>query len=64
MKNNKKNKKTHEMYGKLVDLILRRARDTQWAIVNNLGVNPEVGPETCYHNFDPPRRRWLPHFCS
>ena len=23
---------------------------------------PKYGPETCHHNFDPPRREWLPRF--
>ena len=25
---------------------------------------PEDDPETCHHNFDPPRREWLPRFDS
>ena len=31
-------------------------------IADGLGFIPEGDQETCHHNFDPPRRGWLPHF--
>ena len=36
------------------------ARATQWTITDGLGVIPKDDLETCHHNFDPPRRGWLP----
>ena len=37
-------------------------RATQWAITDGLGLILKDGPETCHHNFDLPRRGWLPCF--
>ena len=31
-------------------------------IADGLGFIPEGDQETCHHNFDPPRRGWLPRF--
>ena len=36
----------------------------KWAIGDGLGNITEDDPKTCHHNFDPPRRGWLPHFGS
>ena len=37
-------------------------RVTQWAIADGLGHIPKDDPETCYHNFNPLWREWLPSF--
>ena len=34
----------------------------QWAIADGLGFIPKDAPETYHHNFDQPRRGWLPRF--
>ena len=34
----------------------------QWAIADGLGFSQKDDPETCHHNFDPPRRGWRPGF--
>ena len=56
----KKNKKER----KLGRLGLTRTRAKQWAIADSLGLIPKDGPETCHHNFNLPRRGWLPRFCA
>ena len=33
-----------------------------WDIADGRGFIPKDDPETCYRNFDPPRRGWLPNF--
>ena len=36
----------------------------KWAIVDSLGFIAKDDPATCHHNFDQPRRRWFPRFCT
>ena len=50
------------LLGWLVGWFKRWTRTTQWAVSDGLGFIPKNGPETCHHNFDLPRRGWLPRF--
>ena len=42
--------------------VSRRTKATQWSIADDLTFVSKDGQKTCNHNFDLPRRGWLPHF--
>ena len=50
---------SHCFQGDGLGFFSRRTSATQWAITDYLGLNPYDSLETCYHNFDLPRRRSL-----
>ena len=46
----------------LVGWVLTPSRETRWTIADGLGLYSKNVPRICHHNFDLPRRGWLPRF--